>query len=462
MHAKLCFLLPSLGLILAACAPPPPEAVPFLNLAEAQPGQIRVAGFELPAEATITIDAVGRATGSDDRVAAQGWILNRDTRRAVWRMDAKRSVTSFGDLSLYASHTSLQLAAGHYEVYLATGDYRGGGLPGLPRLARFVAHLGHDLTPEAAAASLARCHIELSAPPPTTPSLYTPAQEMPGTLLALTHIGNHEHREAGFVLDRPMTLRVYAVFERFPGQRASADAAWITRLRYRERVWEPGPAGIARGGGAAKNAVVDTTVELAAGAYALSFASDDSHAYPDFNADPPDDPSNWGVTLMTTTESDAAAFHRLELARPEPLLDARRVGDNERRRLAFRLRRDGVLWVKAEGEFSGGDGYDHGWITAAAGGAPLWSMSQDNTVAGGGAAKNRTFDGLVRLPAGDYALCYVSDDSHSHAKWNSAAPFDPEGWGIALYPGPDFDPADFQILAEAEPAPRAQARAEAP
>jgi hypothetical protein len=36
---------------------------------------------------------------------------------------------------------------------------------------------------------------------------------------------------------------------------------------------------------------------LPAGEYILRFESDDSHSYGDWNADPPDDPEAWGVTV---------------------------------------------------------------------------------------------------------------------------------------------------------------------
>jgi hypothetical protein len=42
---------------------------------------------------------------------------------------------------------------------------------------------------------------------------------------------------------------------------------------------------------------------LDAGRYVLSFASDDSHAYPEFNGAPPWEPLAWGVALIGSLTS---------------------------------------------------------------------------------------------------------------------------------------------------------------
>ena len=71
-------------------------------------------------------------------------------------------------------------------------------------------------------------------------------------------------------------------------------------------------------------------------------------------------------------------------------------------------------------------------------------MTGRNTMDAGGANKNRRFDGLVELPAGEYVVHYVTDDSHSFDQWNQEAPFEAERWGITIRPGPGFDRALFE------------------
>jgi hypothetical protein len=39
------------------------------------------------------------------------------------------------------------------------------------------------------------------------------------------------------------------------------------------------------------------TIHLGAGEYVLHYRTDDSHSFGAWNADPPSDPSRWGVTV---------------------------------------------------------------------------------------------------------------------------------------------------------------------
>ncbi|MDP9323015.1 MAG: hypothetical protein M3P13_05220, partial [Acidobacteriota bacterium] len=66
----------------------------------------------------------------------------------------------------------------------------------------------------------------------------------------------------------------------------------------------------------------------------------------------------------------------------------------------------------------------------------VWEMTYRITEHAGGAAKNRRFDGTVRLPAGDYVVKYETDESHSFGDWNAAPPDDPEMWGITIFRAP--------------------------
>jgi hypothetical protein len=61
------------------------------------------------------------------------------------------------------------------------------------------------------------------------------------------------------------------------------------------------------------------------------------------------------------------------------------------------------------------------------------------------------FDGIVKLPAGEYVARYETDDSHSYRDWNADAPYEPEAWGMTIYPGPALAAGGFKLL-EATPA----------
>ncbi len=51
----------------------------------------------------------------------------------------------------------------------------------------------------------------------------------------------------------------------------------------------------------------------------------------------------------------------------------------------------------------------------------------------GGARKNRVYDGVIKLPPGEYVVRWRSDDSHSFGNWNMEPPEDRAHWGVTVY-----------------------------
>jgi hypothetical protein len=82
----------------------------------------------------------------------------------------------------------------------------------------------------------------------------TPALSGQATaLVSLTQVGDHALRSAGFTLRRPLEVRIYAMGEGSDPGGSMNDYAWII--------------------------------------------SDDSHAFGDWNDEPPDDPDAWGIVV---------------------------------------------------------------------------------------------------------------------------------------------------------------------
>jgi hypothetical protein len=50
--------------------------------------------------------------------------------------------------------------------------------------------------------------------------------------------------------------------------------------------------------------MVNTTIMLDKGSYKLHYVSDDSHSFNNWNTDPPDDPSMWGITVYRQDKDD--------------------------------------------------------------------------------------------------------------------------------------------------------------
>lgn len=73
----------------------------------------------------------------------------------------------------------------------------------------------------------------------------------------------------------------------------------------------------------------------------------------------------------------------------------------------------------------------------------VWEPSRRSSDFAGGADKNRIIDEEVHLAAGRYVLCIGTDNSHAYDEFNGAPPYDPQAWGLTVFPGKGFDAAAF-------------------
>jgi signal transduction histidine kinase/ligand-binding sensor domain-containing protein len=109
-----------------------------------------------------------------------------------------------------------------------------------------------------------------------------------------------------------------------------------------------------------------------------------------------------------------------------------RVGNRANLKQFFSLNQPSKLLVATSGEGSGGAMYDFGWIETA-GEDTVWTSSDiHSSFHAGGGIKNRITIDTLTLSPGQYALRYVSDDSHGVGDWNVPAPKYPDLWGITL------------------------------
>jgi hypothetical protein len=249
----------------------------------------------------------------------------------------------------------------------------------------------------------------------------------------LTGIGNSAAKKQGFTLPRPMDLRIYALGEGRSGR--MFDYGWITSGESRRRVWTMEYDATESAGGDSKNRKVDTTIHLDKGNYIVHYMSDDSHSAEEWNAAAPPDGRHWGITVLAANgpAEKAAVMPYDEKRDPAIVAELTGIRDDEQVRKPFSLERETDLRIYALGEGSGNDMADYGWIEDAKSGRRVWEMTYRVTDHAGGAKKNRRFDGVIRLPAGEYVLRYESDGSHSFGDWNAAPPDDPEAWGITVY-----------------------------
>jgi len=108
-------------------------------------------------------------------------------------------------------------------------------------------------------------------------------------------VGNDADRSAQFTLARTSRVRIYAIGE--AQNREMFDYGWIEDARTGTVIWEMSYGLTFHAGGGRKNRMLNSTIVLEKGNYLLRYKTDDSHAYDDWNTDPPDDRDYYGITL---------------------------------------------------------------------------------------------------------------------------------------------------------------------
>jgi len=375
-------------------------------------------GFELTKPTQVEIYAIGELT--PDAEQDYGWIVNADTRQRVWAMSYVDTDPAGGAAKNRMAHETVRLKPGRYVAYFVSDD-------------------SHD--PE-----------EWTRVPPTDPGFwgltlrvrdpaaraavkpfdYQPVPEGQ-TIVSLIGVGDDETHAEGFVLKRPMNVRVYAIGE---GTSQMVDYAWIVDAEHHKRVWTMSRDNTVHAGGGQKNRLFDDTIHLAPGSYIVHYRSDDSHSAGDWNTAPPAEAKYYGVSVFPASgrlnRADIGPYVRPGRGNSVPLAELTRMEDNEHARTTFRLDAETKVRIYALGEGRSGEMFDYGRIEDS-NGRTVWAMKFDETEPAGGAEKNRMFDGVITLPAGTYILRYNSDGSHSHADWNDDAPDEPESWGITVF-----------------------------
>ncbi len=193
-------------------------------------------------------------------------------------------------------------------------------------------------------------------------------------------------------------------------------------------------------GGADRNRRQVDWLALEPGLYALRFTTDDSHdCSDDFPGGAPTDPF-WGIRLVAATgEVDPETFrvNNEALAGHPPVAEGRVIarltglGPDADVSAPFRLDERTDVRVVALGELLPSRRLDWGWIETEDG-ATVWEMTRGNTVAGGGDAQNRRFDGTVSLDAGSYRVRFVTSERHDADGFDGPPPPNAEDWGIRV------------------------------
>lgn len=437
-----------------------------VSLRDFETKELKYAGLTLKSDAAVRIRALG--DGMDNKKMAEtgmfayGWIIDAGTRQPVWTMEMRNTDKVKNGREF---DETVNLPHGDYEVYFVAyafgtsswfsnyyvnidrretlpGD-AGGKKRGV--FSWFEDFFGEDVQKDWKEHSKL-WGMEISLDDKVQYSTFTPPLERKNVLFKATGVGERARVRTGITVKSPVTVKVYAIGE-IGSDRHLVDYGWIINRKTRERVWEMDRRNCDPAGGGKKNVMFNGTVTLTAGDYMLNYISDDSHSSIDWNAAPPDDPLNYGITVSLVDPKDAGAVSITSgEEKEEALIRLTGIGDNDFRSSTFTLKKETSLRVYALGErmYSRSEMADYGWIINARTREKVWMMDPDGSEPAGGGDKNRMVDEIITLPAGTYTVFYTSDGSHSFNDWNTDPPFDEEHWGITIYPAPDhFDKANF-------------------
>ena len=130
---------------------------------------------------------------------------------------------------------------------------------------------------------------------PTPDLVGPPERDTTGVIAEVIRVRNSRKTRRYFSLEAPTAVRIVALGEGTGGR--MHDFGWIENGKTGDQVWRMEYPSTRPAGGAEKNRLVDSTLTLQPGRYVLHYQTDDSHAFGAWNADPPDDPESWGITV---------------------------------------------------------------------------------------------------------------------------------------------------------------------
>ncbi|UCE19541.1 MAG: hypothetical protein JSV84_04135 [Gemmatimonadota bacterium] len=403
-----------------------------------------MASFSLDKKLDLHIEARGTEPQRDDFVYSYAWILDARSRDVVWEMNLDKTSRK-RRLKKFTYERMITLSEGDYEVYYATSTFfMDMNIEGLGDLFESIIHGLQDkrYTADRGITIKAKDSRDMKYV-----HEYDPHKRDKNVILQMTCVGDDEFHKEGFTLKKPAAVRIYALGEGSLNDREMSDYGWIMNTKTRERIWEMTTRNTDHAGGADKNLLYNDRFTLPAGSYMVSYVTDGSHSYERWNARPPYDPNHWGITLWSEDSSfiQQDVVPHVATQEKEPVIKMVRMQDDEFRSQGFSLLKPADLHIYALGEYASDTFYDYGIILDAHTREKVWSMTFYNTKHAGGGKKNRIHDDIVRFPAGDYIVYYITDESHSLHEWNAGPPYDPEAWGITIWVAEDnFEPNSIQ------------------
>ncbi|ARA93262.1 hypothetical protein AWN76_008870 [Rhodothermaceae bacterium RA] len=447
-------LLVVLLVVRTLSGPPAPDGL--VVLADLEPDALARAGFAVEHPVVVRLEGIGSFQGpveaGRDRppLAAYGWLLRREDRAVVWRMEPGTAASERGTLA--RSIDTLGLDPGTYDLFFASYG-ASFGRSGSSVVQRLVGANWRDDADRWAVAmqplddAAGVIVVEEAGAGVPTGSLAPQPEALVWTSAPMAE-GPSEASHL-FEVDEPVVLDLYAC-----GELPEMDYGWVEDAVSGRRIWTMTMDTTEPAGGAEANRLARVPLRLAPGIYRAVFRTDAGHHYGGWRANPPLDPAAWGMTLSVAQPRQARAVTPFDpWTMRTPLLRITSVPNNTARSATFTLSQPLTVVVYAVGELGRGDDrYDHAWITRAPGSDVVWRMSRAASRPAGGHENNRVEIAFLPLQPGTYTVHYETDGSHAFGNWSNGAPTHPERWGVTLFPLPaSVEPGVIQQQPDAAP-----------
>jgi hypothetical protein len=237
-------------------------------------------GFTLKKSMKLRVYAIGE--GRDGDMYDYSWIIDADTRETVWKMKFRDTEHAGGASKNRMVDQVITLEKGNYIAYAVTD--------GSHSYPRWNASAPFDRK---------RWGLTVVAESGNMRDVSEYVEEEDKNVLAkIVRVGDRVNERESFTLDRSHDVVIYAIGEGSDGR--MYDYAWIESAETGRVVWEMTYRRTDHAGGARKNRMINDTIKLDAGEYYVYYESDGSHSFRSWNANPPADRMNWGVTIKLT------------------------------------------------------------------------------------------------------------------------------------------------------------------
>lgn len=401
-----------------------------IGVGDVFPGKVEYAAFSLSANTKLNIRVTGGAFHHEDwrKLVYYGWIIDSETRKPVWHTaDKLDDGFEYGEFQV---KDEISLKPGNYEVYFAGAYHNQDTYWSFDGIGGIVNNIFSDRRRSNYNSEMREgMGITVMGDLTKVTTATIIENRVRDAVLTITKPDHNANLKKGFSLSAETTIHIYAIGEL--EREETFDYAWIYDVDKHKRVWVMDYSNSDYAGGAKKNRVSDEEVKLPAGNYLVSYVTDDSHSYNDWNSMPPDDPQFTGITVWANNRKNVIPFKMPE--KINPVLQITQVRDDSHVTKGIAVKSSIEVRVLCIGEESDEEMVDNGYIMNAATRQIVWDMNDRRRTHAGGAEKNKMVDETITLEKGNYIVAYATDDSHSFGDWNSGPPHEQDHYGITLW-----------------------------